>query len=251
MDKAYEQTGDYMPKADAPFRDWLWTFASLIQADPQKYGFDSSDATIIMNHYNSYNAAYQLVQSNATRTPSAIAQKDAIKAAARASCRVYAMLCKSNQGVTNQDKLDLGLHINDTPSPVPVPSTAPMLMIQSAFSGEHVIRYADEMTPASRRKPEGVKFIEIACNIAPGPDPVVANATIIELTGRQPITIAQSQANAGATASYFGRWVNTKGEKGPWGLPVAMIIAFGGPIDQQMPTGGTSLPGDQELKIAA
>lgn len=251
-----EQLGGYMPQSDDGFWHWLQNFSSLIQADCARFGMTQADADVISAHFAAYDPLWQQCKQPSVRTKSLVQQKDAVKASAMGSCRVYAMIIKGNQGVDAESKTALGLHLNDTtPTSIPVPTTAPMLMIQAAFSGEHVIRFADETTPASRRKPHGAQFIEIYCNVATGPNPVVADAKAIGLFGKQPIHIEQDQVNANKTATYFGRWVNTKGEPGPWSLPVAMTIAFGGPVDQQafVPTGGTTVSGDgeQQLKIAA
>lgn len=255
MDKGYTQAGPYMPPGDAAFRSWLLNFSSLISADPQRYGLLPSDAAVIQGHFDAYDPLWAQCQQPSVRTTSLIQQKDAVKASAMASCRVYAMLIKVNQGVDELDKSALGLHLNDsTPSPIPVPATAPLLMIQAAFSGEHVIRYADESSPASRKKPFGAIQIQINRNVAPGANPDVNQSTMVGLYTKQPIHVAQDQANTGLTATYMARWVTRKGEFGPWGLPVAMTIAFGGPVDQQafVPQGGTPMAGDgEQLKIAA
>lgn len=246
-DKVYDQTGDYIPNSDDGFRNWLQNFSNLIQQDAARYGLQPPDAAVISGMYTDFDTVFALVQSPATRTPGLVLQKDAIKASSKASCRVYAQQIKANAGVSDQDKLQLGLHINDTTkTPVPVPSSAPIMMITGSFSGEHILRYADETTPASRRKPAGVQFIEVYMTIATGADPVQSHSTSIGLYGRQPITVSQDQADAGKTATYFGRWVNTRGEKGPWSLPVAMQIAFGGPVDQSIPDGGTVVTGEGE-----
>lgn len=253
MAKAYTQSSSYIPATDAAFRDWLDNFSTLISADPGKYGLDASDAAVIANHFNDYNAAYQVVQAPSTRTSGAIAQKDALKASAIGSVRVYAQMIKTNVGVDNQDKIDLGLHVNDpTPTPIPQPDTAPLLMIQAGFSGEHVIRYADENTPASRRKPHGAIQIQINRTIAVGADPNPENATLVGLYTKQPVLAMAQPGDVGKTATYFGRWVTRTGLFGPWSLPVAMTIAFGGPVDQNLvlPTGGGT-PEEFQAKIAA
>jgi len=242
-DKAYQQTGDYIPRTDAGFQAWLFNFSSLIQQDWNQYQLTEADSIVISGHYAAYNAIYQQCQQPSVRTISLLQQKDAVKASAMGSCRVYAQIIKNNQGVDNESKSALGLHIDDnTPSPIPVPSTAPMLAITGAFSGEHIIRYVDETTPTSRRKPHGVQFIEIYRNIASGPNPVESDAEPVGLFGKQPVNIPQDQVNTGLTSTYFGRWVNTKGEVGPWSLPIAMTIAFGGPVEQALPTGVTIQP---------
>ncbi len=253
MSTAYEQTSPYIPATDAGFRDWLNNFATLIAADPNRYGLDAGDAAIISNHNTGYAAAYVPCQSAETRTTALIIQKDAIKASAVASVRIYAQQIKVNAGVSNQDKAGLGLHINDiTPTPIPAPVSAPMLVIQAAYSGEHQIRYADENTPASRRKPHGAIQIQINRTIAVGADPNPENATLVGLYTKQPVLVTAEPTAVGQTATYFGRWVTRTGLFGPWSLPVAMTIAFGGPVDQSLalPTGGGT-PEEFKAKIAA
>jgi hypothetical protein len=253
-EKVYQQTGDYIPQTDAGFRDFLANFSTLISADPSRYGLEAADAAIIASMNTSFAAAYVACQSPATRTSGLVTQKDALRASATASCRVYAQQVKVNQGVDNQDKIELGLHINDpTPTPIPAPTTAPMLGIVSAFSGEQTIRYADELTPASRKKPAGAIQLELYVHVGPTPIVDYTQATFVGVYTKNPIQYEFTPDQANMTASYFARWRTQRGLVGPWSLPVAMGIAFGGPVDQQMPTGGTqqTAGGDEQLKIAA
>lgn len=258
-DKVYQQTGDYIPETDAGFRDWLGNFSTLIQADPSKYGLGGSDATVISDLNTSYNDVYTLVQSPATRTPGLVTQKDAVKASAKASCRVYAMQIKANAGVDNQDKLQLGIHVNDpTPTPIPAPVTAPLLNITAAFSGEHILQYADENTPASKRKPAGATQLELYVFVGPQATANWLDATFAGVYTKNPIQYMFTPDKAGQTATYFAKWRTAKGLAGPFSLGVAMMIAFGGPVDQQIPVApgeGTPLSapgtGEDDLKIAA
>src|SRR5690606_6846133 len=122
-------------------------------------------------------------------------------------------------------------------TPVPVPDSAPIISILGAFSGEHVITFADENSPMLRRKPAGVKQIQIYRQVATGAVLLPDGATEVGLFTRQPVKVESSPNDVGKTATYFARWVNTKGEVGPWSLPVSMTIAFGGPVEAQMPEG--------------
>lgn len=138
-------------------------------------------------------------------------------------------MIKANMGVTNEDKIALGLHVDDpTRTPVPAPTTAPLLMITGAFSGTHELRYADETTPASRRKPEGVMQLQLSMVVGDGPATDPGDARLVGLYTKQPITVEHEPEHAGRTATFFGRWITRKGLVGPWSLPEAMTIAFGG-----------------------
>jgi hypothetical protein len=54
------------------------------------------------------------------------------------------------------------------------------------------------------------------------------------------------------TASYFARWVTKRGLLGPWSLPVWMVIAFGGGMQEGEVADGTKRDRDDGgLKVAA
>jgi len=230
MPTAYQQSGkDYLPRTDSGLRDWLINFASLIADNPGRYGLDSADADVITNQSDAYDDAYQESQAPTSRTSDIIARKDALRASAVASVRVYARMIKANMGVSNEDKIALGLHVDDpTRTPIPAPTTAPLLMITGAFSGTHELRYADETTPASRRKPEGVMQLQLSMVVGDSPSANPEDARLVGLYTKQPITIEHDPEHAGQVATFFGRWVTRKGLVGPWSLPEAMTIAFGG-----------------------
>lgn len=228
MSKAYEQTDSYIPKSDAGFRDWLCQFSAQISANPNKYNLCAADASVIANLHASYEEAYVAVQSTSTRSSSLIGKKDAIKASAVASVRNYAMLIKHTRGVPNEDKIGLGLHVNDpTPTPIAAPSSVPMLNVVAAFSGEHVLRYADENTPASRRKPHGAILLVLFMNVGREVNMNHEEARFVNAYGTQPIKVKHKQCHSGLTATYFGRWMTQRGLLGPWSLPATMGIAFG------------------------
>ena len=163
-------------------------------------------------------------------------------------------MIKASKGVDNQDKIQLGLHLDDpTKTPIPAPESAPMLNIRGAFSGEHVIEYADENTPTKRGKPAGVTQLELYVHVGAQPTVNWHEAEFVGVYTKNPIRYQLEPEQAGQVATYFARWRTSKGLAGPMSLGVAMIVAFGGPVDQQIPTGGTTQTedGGQELKIAA
>lgn len=259
MGKPYDQTPGYIPRKDETLKFFLENFANLISQDPAKYGLSEGDSQVISDQSEAFSNALSLVMSGATRTPGLVAQKDAIRASAIGSIRVYAMLIKANQSVSNQDKVNLGLHVDDTtPTPIPAPTSSPLLAIVNGFSGEHQIRYADENTPTLRRKPYGAVSMQLNMHVGPMPIVNPYQATMVGLFTKQPILVPHNPANSTKTATYFSRWVTRTGLFGPWSLPTAMVIAFGGPVDSQMPVTGGGSPasqqtgdGEDELKIAA
>lgn len=82
----------------------------------------TADATVISDHYNADDPLYQQCRQPSIRTTSLVQQKDAVKASAMGSCRVYAMI-RAIKAWSEEEKSGLGLHIDDT-TPTPVPTTA-------------------------------------------------------------------------------------------------------------------------------
>jgi hypothetical protein len=49
--------------------------------------------------------------------------------------------------------------------------------------------------------------------------------TLIDIASNNKLTQSFAGSDTGKTAYYLSRWVNTRGEKGPWGSMVAATIA--------------------------
>lgn len=229
-----DQQGSYIPETDAGVRDWLNNFAAVVASNPAAVGLSAPDAQTLTNLAAAYDAAYVLATNPLTRTTPNINDKDNKRNQAVATFRVFATQIKVNLGVSDEVKLALGLHLDDTThSPIPAPTTTPLLAIIDATAGVHTLRFADEMTPASRAKPPGVIQLQLYAAVGAEPNPDVSDATFVGVYTRQPLQVTWPPQDAGKTATYFARWVTRRGLVGPWSLPVAMQIAFGGPVELQ------------------
>lgn len=225
-------TGPYMPPGDKDFYDWLENFAALLTENPGRYGLGKTDATVIENHWCSYEVAYKRAKHPRTRTTTSIQHKDAVKASAMASLRVYCGQIRACMGVPDDALVDLGLNPrSNSRSPVPQPQSAPIVMAICGYPCVTALRYADENTPASRRKPPGVMALQLAVAVTtPGdPTPVSADeAQQRDLFTKQPILFKHDEMDAGKIATFFGRWVTGRGLVGPWSLPTHFTICAGG-----------------------
>jgi hypothetical protein len=260
----FKQSGnDYMPRGDQPFLLWVQNFAERIHQNWSMYGLGKPDAESIWGHYQAYAQILPKSKFPTTRNSGVVAQKDAVKAAARATCRVYAMIIKADKSIDNQAKLDLGLRISDrTPTPIPAPATAPILQISGMFSGEHQITFRDEMTPDSKRRPPGAAQLELYVHVGPSATVDYNKAKFVGAYGRGPILHTFEPAEVNLVATYFAKWRTQRGLVGPWSQPVCMTVACGGPVEQQMSnpapgSGGTpkhapgAEGGEDDMKIAA
>lgn len=216
----------YIPTTDAGVRDWLNNFSTLITATPTAFGLTSSDALAIATVASNYNAAYLAAVNPSTRTRATVAAKDAQKAAALFVCRPYAMRINANNTVTNSQREALGITVRDTtPTRLPAPTTHPLLECVSSSPNEQLVRFSDELTPASRSKPFPATALLLFRSIgtAPGSDPNAA-AYVGSFT-KNPLLVPTNNDDVGKIATYFGRWVNRKGQVGPFSAAASLAIA--------------------------
>lgn len=233
----------YIPGRDSTLDSWADNFQTLIAAAPGTYGLVPADATAITDAFNTWHAAYLVGGSTgsppvpvnpSTFTSVTVAAKNSAKFAMIIILRTYSSQIRLNPGVSNSDKIALGLNLpNNTPSPIPVPLTFPLLNIVSAGPGTHLVRFADSATPAVRAKPFGAVGMQLyrGVGVAPIVD-VSLTAWYAQLTA-QPFQASFLVGDAGKVATYFARWI-TRGKPigdaaaqvGPWSAPVSMGVAF-------------------------
>lgn len=221
---------DYIPARDADFAAWLLNFSTLITATPTAYGLTAPDATAIAAQNTIWQAALTVATDPSTRTPPAVAAKDAARVTAVAVVRPYAQRVKANPSVTNEQRSDLGLTIDSfPPTPIPQPTTAPVMVLISATPLVHQLRYYDSTTPTTKAKPYGVIGLEVrrAIGIAPAVDP--SAAPYLGQWGKSPNLSVFSPGDPGKIATYFARWVTRSGpggvqQSGPWSTPLSVTV---------------------------
>lgn len=227
---AYNQSGDYVPRKDAQFRAWANNLARIVSLDPPRYGLTQDDADRIALWAGRFDEVVGPAWTPSRSTPIVWAKNEMRREVERI-LREYAQQIKHYRGLTHQDLSELQLHIDDRgKTPITAPQSGPLLHITMAKNCGHVLRYADENTPASSRKPAGVNLIQIFANVNDAVNMNADNAQHVGDWGKQPIRINWPWEKSGMTVTYFGRWMTKKGLKGPWSLPVFMTIASGGNV---------------------
>lgn len=217
---------NYLPTRDADLDTWLLNFQTLIAANPTNYGLVASDATAITSAFNAWHTAYLAATNPSTRTTATIATKNQQKRNVLIVVRGYAATIRANQAVSAALKLGLGLHIPDTqPTPVPPPSSYPLLSLSGMQPGIQDLRAADQNTPTKRGRPAGSAGLLLfrAVDEAPVTDP--NEAKFLSFVTRSAFQSHFTAADNGKVATYFARWTNSKGEVGPWGPAASMPIA--------------------------
>lgn len=221
---------NYIPASDSGFNTWANNFSALITAAPADYGLTAPDATAISTPVNAYMAAYALVIDPGTRTPTAIADKDAKKAAALAVVRPYAMQINARAATTDEQRSELGITIRKlVPTPVPAPVTAPILGLVSAIPLQALLTYQDPETPTSKAKPFGVTGVQLFVGVGTTPAIDPAQCSFSRIVTKSPFRVSFAPADAGKVATVFARYQTRSGvggvsAVGPWSASLTFNV---------------------------
>lgn len=215
----------YIPPSDAALLAFALNYQSLTTASPGTYGLSAPDAATISTAVTTYQAAQALVDSPDTKTVTTVAAKNSAKQTLISILRAYSSQIRLNAGVTNAAKLALGLNLpNNSPVPVPVPSSIPIISIIGAQPLQFTIRYADATTPSLRAKPFGSIAIElwVSTGVVVGTDPMLAQKAAS--VTKQPFGLDFDVSQTGKIATIWGRWITRSGLVGGWSSSVSMLV---------------------------
>lgn len=226
---------NYIPTTDGGLVDWGLNFSDLITATPAAYGLDAADALAIQTSFDTYDAAFALggsinrVPVNPTaRSPVTVAAKDAAKVAFRTLARTYASQIRLNPGVTNGDKIALGLNLpNNSPSPIPVPTSWPVLSILSGGPLSFTLKYSDSIIGTGKAKAAGALQMQLVASPSDTPITSPDAQPIRFLVTRVPQLIVFDSGDGGKDCYLWGRWVTRRGLVGPWSDGIVATIMAG------------------------
>jgi hypothetical protein len=216
----------YIPPKDNNLDAWANNFSTRITATPAAFGLLAADAVVIAGLFTTWHAALLLVQNPGTKTATTVAAKNAAKLSMLGTIRTYAQQITANPGVTNANKLLLGLNLpNSAPTPIPAPSSFPQLMLVAMTPGQVTMTYKDSATGgSSKAKPFGATQMQLFLGVdtVPFSDPTLCS--LVSTPTKSPIGVTFSPAQAGKIATFFARWMTRTGLVGPWSTRIFITI---------------------------
>ena len=138
---------DFIPDQDPQALIWMQAFASGLSTNPALYMVTAPDAATVSAAVGAFATALPIATNPATRTEVTVALKDDARTSAEQVCRQFAILIKYNAGISDPDKIAIGVRpVNPTREPIECPQTSPLLNVIAATPGSQTLRYADSMT---------------------------------------------------------------------------------------------------------
>lgn len=217
---------NYLPQPLPAFASFALNFATLIAASPGTYGLVAGDATTISASNATFQTAYVVSTTPATRTKVTVNATNSARNALVQVIRAYGRLILANAGVADSDKTALGLNIRDpVNTPIPAPSTAPVVSIIGASPGVLTMTYRDAMSaPKVKAKPFGATQVLVYALFGTTAPPTPAATPFIQAFTKTPFPLNTSAGTPGQTAFIYARYQNQKGQFGPWSALATGII---------------------------
>jgi hypothetical protein len=218
---------DYIPSKDADFLIWAQNFANNIGLNPGLYMLTAAQSDSISDAVTLFGAKFAIASNELTRTKQTVADKEDARAAVEPLLRQYAMQIKDNAGISDGDKINVGVRpVNTNREPIECPQSVPLLNVVAATPGAQTLTFADSMEPDKRGKPFGASELQLWRGITAGPNPAgLDECEFIGKFTRTPLSIEFAQDDDGKLATYYARWASARGETSPFSMPVAMRIA--------------------------
>ena len=212
---------DFIPESDAEFNLWQANLIVSVQASTTAWGILAADVTALVALQTPWTASFAKTSNpNNCTTADVQAKNDARRVYEKALRNFIGQWLARNAKVTDSDRTRLNITVKSASrTPVAVPSPCPVATIDFSVRLQHTIKFVDQTTPTSKAKPDGVHGCEVWCKV--GDETTFRYLATDTAT---PYVASFDEADAGKLVSYHLRWVNTRGEQGPWSAVVSALV---------------------------
>ena len=208
---------DYIPHGDADFNAWQANFVTYANANLANLGLVLPDLVSILTAQTAWTpslTAHVAAQANAQ---SARATKDGNRTVLEVLIRALVRRLQASPSVSDAEREALGITVPDSgATAAATPTTRPLCQVDTSQRLRHTIDFTDESTPTRKAKPAGAMGAEIWVKIGAPPPVDPSELTFLAVDTRTPYTTDFDGSDGGKQAHYMLRWVNTRGETGPW-----------------------------------
>lgn len=214
-----------IPNSEADFLVWAKQFVNQVSAHPELYFLDAARVTELETELAEFQTAFDDAVAARDEALAATRTKQSVRKSFENNARVATKMIQANDKVTDASRDAAGVHVpKQTRTPIAAPTTFPVGFVMATDRLEHTLSFSDSATPTRRAKPAGVTGCEIYLFTGDDTPQSVSKYTFSMLSTRSPQQISFDDVDAGKTANYLLRWVNSKGEHGPWSQIISATI---------------------------
>jgi hypothetical protein len=217
---------DYMPASDPEFDLWQKTLVSKTKENQAAWGISAIKLEPLESKQGLWNMAFSKASNKQDRTAADVQAKNDAGSEYKKEIRKFVIENLSYNGsVTDSDRTLMGLTVKSgTRTATPVPTTSPLGTVDFAVRLQHTLHLSDQATPQSKAKPAGVHGCEVWSKLGGEPPKDASELQYLGVSTTNSYTITYEGKQANNVVYYWLRWVNTRGEYGPWSVTVSSII---------------------------
>lgn len=216
---------DYIPMSDAEFDVWQNNLLAIATDNLPAWGIPAADLDAVKTLQAVWANAWAKANNRQNRTAADVKAKDDAGDNLKQALRSFvAEWLASNSRVADADRTRMGVTVKSgTRTAAAVPTTSPVATIDFSVRLQHTVHFADETSPHAKAKPAGVHGCEIYLKVGDAPRDV-SELTYAGTDTATPFVQKFDGDKVGKTAYYALRWVNTRGESGPWSAIVSAVV---------------------------
>jgi hypothetical protein len=230
----------FIPDADSDFAYMARSFASVLARDPSVYHIPDDAAREIAEAVEAYRNALAANTHRFTKSMKTAFEKNVARERAERLIRDAANLIRATRQIDSMARWRLGIkERSNRPKPRTCPQTPPHMSFVGAvpytntIDGVHVIRFRDPFgKESSDAKPAGVHAMELYYDLVPPDEPIPefpgqrtgGHKLYLRSFTRSPLTINYPKCDKPMRLVYWGCWVDTTGEQGPFSATLAARI---------------------------
>ena len=210
---------DYIPAPDDAFDTYARIeLGPYVNTNFAALGLVAADNAALQTAITAWGYAWPAFTNATAALNAATMDKDLKRAALELAIRHAAMKVQSNPAATDAQKAAMGITVRKTTkTPVGVPASVPVLP-RVDTSTRCILRlfFADAATPDSKAKPPGVASCEIREQIGGTAPTNPETMAFLAIETRAPYRADFDTTDVGKNVWFALRWLNTKGQPGPW-----------------------------------
>ncbi|MDR2563587.1 MAG: hypothetical protein LBC98_06565 [Prevotellaceae bacterium] len=215
---------DYLPKAFGPLASWLINFFKYLTPSLQRFEIPEGASAPAQEKADIFQAAHEKAEHPNAGKADRLDRKEKAEAASKSVRDFVNVHLRYNKAVTDDDRIQLGLHVPDAiPTHAAAPTTWPLATVRIAGPRQVRLDWHDSASEA-KAKPIGVRGCEIRYSVLDTPPTTTDDLQRSEFSSRASHILKFDEAQRGKTIYIILRWDSTRGDKGPWSEIISTII---------------------------
>lgn len=216
---------DYIPGPDGEFALWMNNYISTLTNNLSAFEITQEKVNELSQGLAQFEADLLEQSTTDSAARAATKKKNDSRASIESTIRNLSQVFQKNTNISDSLKISLGLNVGSNASPVTgPPSSRPLVSVDTSQRLQHTLSWVDETTPTTRLKPRGVLGAEVWVKVDGESPKSELDCRFLALDTATPYIAVFSGTDAGKTAYYMLRWVNSKGEKGAWSTIISATI---------------------------